>query len=237
MNGLVVVLVGLTVAVILMPPRGVLRRLRGPVAHWWRLPVVDLAAAVRQPARLLGAALVAGGLIGLLLGGPVAGVVLAVYSVLGTRALVRRTVRRSTARARARSLDDLSALAADLRAGLPVVGAAAAGELLVRTRAVWALADQTGAPAADLVERIEADARAADRARASASAEAAGAQATALLLAALPAGGIGLGFGLGANPLQILLHTPLGAGCAIVAVLLQAAGLLWCERLAGGVVR
>jgi tight adherence protein B len=106
--------------------------------------------------------------------------------------------------------------------------------LAALTAAVWRLAEQTGAPAADLVARIEADARAGDRSRATAAAQAAGARATALLLAALPAGGIALGYGIGVNPLQVLLHTPLGAVCAALAVLLQCAGLLWADRLANG---
>ena len=105
------------------------------------------------------------------------------------------------------------------------------------TSSVWQLAERTGAPAADLVERIEADARAADRAAASAAAQAAGAQATALLLAGLPVGGIGLGLAIGADPVHVLLRTPIGAACAIGAVLLQCGGLLWAERLTGGVAR
>jgi tight adherence protein B len=105
------------------------------------------------------------------------------------------------------------------------------------TSAVWRLAERTGAPAADLVERIEADARTADRAHASAAAQAAGAQATALLLAALPLGGIALGYGIGVAPLQILFHTTLGGGCAIGAAVLQSVGLLWADRLATGPAR
>jgi tight adherence protein B len=254
MSVVLVTLIGLAVVVLVMPARTVIRRLRGPVTM--RLPSVDPAAVVRHPRRLLAAAVVVGALLGLALGGPVAAFVLAVYAGLSARGLVRRTGRKSAAEARARSLDDLSALAADLRAGLPPtpspalsaaglppVSSAAglppvsSGRLPARVDAVWALADQTGAPAADLVERIEADARAADRARASASAEAAGAQATAMLLAALPVGGIGLGFGLGADPLRILFHTPIGGACAVAAVVLQAAGLLWTERLTAGASR
>jgi tight adherence protein B len=241
MSGVLVALIGLTVAVMVMPSRSVLRRLRAPVTR--RLPAVDLSAVIRRPRRLLPAAMAIGALLGLAVGGPVAAFVLAVYSGLGARALVRRAVRRSAGEARARSLDDLSVLAADLRAGLAPASSAAglaaapSGGLPSRVDAVWALADQTGAPAADLVERIEADGRAADRARASASAEAAGAQATAMLLAALPVGGIGLGFGLGADPLRILFRTPIGAACAIAAVVLQAAGLLWTERLTSGASR
>lgn len=240
MTGLAVVLIGLGVAVILLPSGGVLRRLRGPGAVRLSLPALDLTRAVRRPLWLGGATVMVGGSIGMALGGPVAAFLCAVYPVLGVRAFVRRTVRRAAATARARSLDDLSAMAADLRAGLPpaalAVGALA-GDLLVRAEAAWALADRTGAPAADLIERIEADARAADRARATASAEAAGAQSTAMVLLVLPLAGIGLGFGMGVNPLRFLLHTPLGAGCAIAAALLQTAGLLWCERLTGGAGR
>ncbi len=226
-----VTLIVLAVVVLVMPARTVIRRLRGPVTL--RLPSIDPAAVVRHPRRLLAATVVAGVLMGLTVGGPVAAFVLAVYAGLAARALVRRTGRKSAAEARARSLDDLSVLAADLRAGLPPAPASP-GCLPARVDAVWALADHTGAPAADLVERIEADARAADRARAAASAEAAGAQATAMLLAALPVGGIGLGFGLGADPLRILFHTPIGGACAAAAVVLQGAGLLWTERLTAG---
>jgi tight adherence protein B len=93
------------------------------------------------------------------------------------------------------------------------------------------LADQTGAPLADLLERVEADARALDRIRAVAAAQAAGTRATAWLLAALPAGGIALGYAIGADPLRVLLHTPLGAGCACGAIALQFAGLAWAGRI------
>ncbi|NLU80243.1 hypothetical protein HCA58_18015 [Micromonospora sp. HNM0581] len=93
------------------------------------------------------------------------------------------------------------------------------------------MAEHTGAPLADLVERIEADARSTDRALATASAQASGARATAWLLAALPLGGIGLGYGIGVDPLQVLLHTTVGGACAIAAVGLQVIGLLWAERL------
>jgi tight adherence protein B len=99
------------------------------------------------------------------------------------------------------------------------------------TAAAWHLAESTGAPLADLIERVEADARVADRAYAAAVAQAAGARATAWLLGALPAGGIALGYAIGADPLQILLHTPLGAVCALTALGLQIAGLAWADRL------
>ena len=236
------------------PARAVLRRINGrrripwravgPRQVWSRIQ----ALAEGPPRRAVGAAVLAGATAGLLVGGPVAGLVVALYGALGARAAVRRAGRRRVVADRSRSLDALSALAADLRAGLAVgpldaPGGLSAGDRLPDPRlaelsaAVWRLAEQTGAPAADLVERIEADARAGDRSRATAAAQAAGAQATALLLAALPIGGIALGYGIGVDPLEVLLSTPLGAACAIAAVLLQCAGLMWADRLANGPAR
>ncbi len=138
------------------------------------------------------------------------------------------------ARSRVRTLDALYCLAADLRAGAPASAVAAmegGGRLAWLASALRKAADQTGAPLADLLERAAADARATDRIRALAAAQAAGAQATAWLLAALPAGGIALGYAIGADPLRVLLHTPIGAGCAVGAIALQVAGLEWADRL------
>jgi tight adherence protein B len=240
------------------PARG-RRRLDSPHSsvrlRWSPLELAALRTRVEsladgRPRRLLALAAGTAALVGWVLGGPVAAVVCAVYALLATRSAIRRTARRRYSAARAKSLDDLCALAADLRAGLPpavaaapTVDAGSAGSsahaeqrIAGLTAAVWRLAERTGAPAAELVERIEADARTADRGRASAQAQAAGAQATALLLAALPLGGIALGYGIGVDPLRVLLHTTLGAACAVGAVLLQSAGLLWADRLASGPV-
>lgn len=93
------------------------------------------------------------------------------------------------------------------------------------------MAERTGAPLAELIERIETDARALDRAREAAAAQAAGSRVTAWLLAGLPAGGIALGYGIGVDPLAVLLRTPIGAACALGAVALQITGLIWTERL------
>jgi tight adherence protein B len=245
------------------------------------LPSLDLsavkaqvAALAERPRRAIVVTAVGLAVVGWLVSGVVAGLVAAVYGALTTRALIRRAARSRAGAARARSLDDLCALAADLRAGLPpasiinavhsgagsssaqptsasfdavaapvttAISSSAPGSAEHRitqlTTAVWRLAERTGAPAAELVERIEADARAADRAHASAAAQAAGAQATALLLAALPLGGIALGYGIGVAPLPILFHTPLGGACAVGAALLQSVGLLWADRLATGPTR
>ncbi|WP_455644419.1 type II secretion system F family protein [Micromonospora carbonacea] len=229
-----------------------------------------------SPGRALLVAGAVGAGSGGLLAGPVAAVVVGAYGSLLVRGLVRRQRFRQEERARRHGLDQLCALAADLRAGVPVLTASAtlipggrsvpapdagllsgapggapygaapgahgrsgppaappdgADRLRQLARAAVRLADRTGAPLADLLERIEADARAGDRGLAAAAAQAAGARATAWLLAALPLGGIGLGYGVGVDPVAVLLHTPVGGGCAVAAVVLQLAGLLWTERL------
>lgn len=188
---------------------------------------------MRAPKRLAavvvaGAAVVAG-----LTGGPTAALAAGVYAGLGARAAVRGARRRRSDREHAQDLDALSCRAADLRAGsmlssAPTVVRAPLGELV---GAVERLAERTGAPAADLLDRVEADARATSRVHASARSEAAGVRATALLLAVLPVGGVGLGYSIGVDPLAVLLHTPVGAVCALGAVALHAAGLLWSDRL------
>ncbi|MDP9798916.1 hypothetical protein J2S43_007428 [Catenuloplanes nepalensis] len=172
-------------------------------------------------------------LAGLAVAGPV-GMLVAVYCRLAVRGLLRWKAARASARARTRTLDMLCTLAADLRAGLPhtdppMLPDPRIGRL---TSAAWRLAEHTGAPLADLVERIETDTRAMARGQAAAAAEAAGARATAWLLAALPAGGLVLGAFMGVDPLAVLLHTPIGAACATGAVVLQSAGLAWANRLA-----
>ncbi|MGQ5264391.1 hypothetical protein ACTWLT_26945 [Micromonospora sp. ZYX-F-536] len=193
--------------------------------------------APRSPARMLLLVGLLGAGVGAVLAGPVAAVAVAAYGTLAVRALLRWRTNRHVERIRRRGLDQLCGLAADLRAGLPVppvVEIASAGgpdRLRQLTSAAVRLADRTGAPLADLVERIEADARATDRGLAAAAAQAAGARATAWLLAALPIGGIGLGYGIGVDPVAVLLHSTVGGVCAVLAVALQVLGLFWAERL------
>jgi tight adherence protein B len=203
----------------------------------WRLRMAPWAAWV---------AAVLAGVPASIAGGPVAAVLAGVYAALLVRGLRRRERARQCSAERSQAVDALTALAADLRAGLPpsAVGRARddgqppvwravdARRLVALATAAVGMAERTGAPLADLIERIEADARASDRAAAMAAAQAAGARATAWLLAALPAGGIALGYWIGVDPLYVLLRTPLGAGCALAALLLQVSGLAWADRLA-----
>ncbi|MGV9210817.1 hypothetical protein ACTFTM_03035 [Micromonospora sp. RB23] len=199
----------------------------------------------RSPRRVLLLVGLAGAGVGVLSAGPVAGVAMAGYGTLATRAFLRWRANRQAELVRRHALDLLCGLAADLRAGLPVppileiasvtgVPVAGVDRLRELTAAAVRLADRTGAPLAELIERIEADARATDRGLAAAAAQAAGARATAWLLAALPIGGIGLGYGIGVDPLAVLLHDTVGGVCAVLAVGLQIVGLFWAERLGAG---
>jgi tight adherence protein B len=229
------------VLVIAWPGAGVLTRLAGRPERvafdWGRLR--GLLGGSPGPRTVYGAAAMSAAM-GLSLGGPVAALAGAVYAWLGVGEWARRSARKRAAARRSAALDGVGAMVADLRAGLPPATVAAAHSLGQDVRisrlagTVWRLAEQTGAPAADLLERIEVDARGAGRAAASAAAEAAGAQMTGFLLLALPLGGIGLGFAIGADPLQVLLRTPVGAACAVAALLLQCGGFEWTKRLVDG---
>ncbi len=211
------------------------RRLR-KVSRAERAPIAGrILARPRLAASVVG---VGSGLSVAIAVGPVGGLLAAIYAVLGFVVWLR--IRRARARAAAWSeaLDALSALAADLRAGLASATALAehwrvAEVPLVRDRVsvAWRVAEATGAPLADLLDRLDVDLRGVQRVRLSAAAHAAGTRATAVLLALLPLAGIAVGYGMGADPLRVLLHTPVGIGCAAGAVLFQLAGLAWTDRL------
>jgi tight adherence protein B len=172
---------------------------------------------------------------GLLLGSPVATLIAAGYTALGVRMWHDQRTARCNGGVRDDALDLLAATAAELRAGGACTVLLLADDELNRSvHAAQQLAASTGAPLADLLERLEAQCRAADRADAAAHAQAAGAQLTAVLLAALPIGGLGLGHLIGVDATRMLLHTPTGVACACGAAVLQAAGLAWTRRLQRG---
>jgi tight adherence protein B len=212
-----------------------------------RVPAVD-----SRPGALTVCAAALGGGAGWLVGGPVAAVAVAVYAALAAAGLLRRRTDRRRSEAVVHALDATAALAADLRAGaapagalavaLPAMSPPGSGGVEVdrlgrRVSAACAVSETAGAPLADLLDRLALDAWARDRIRQAAAAQAAGVAATAWLLAALPLAGIGVGYGMGADPLRVLLHTPTGAGCALLALALQVAGLAWSRRLTASLGR
>jgi tight adherence protein B len=206
---------------------------------------------VRRPrVGLVVAAALVGGLAGTL-AGPVAAVIAIWYTVLGLRAALRAVAERGVTARRIAALDLISGLAADLRAGatpaaavgaVGAVGAtraaigaavadAAVERALQRLSAAYDVSERLGAPLADLLDRVEVDLRGIERTRAKVAAQTTGARASAALLALLPVAGVGLGYAMGADPGHALLGTPLGAGCALGALVLQCGGMAWTGRL------
>jgi Flp pilus assembly protein TadB len=203
-----------------------------------------IAAASERPRVAAAVAGVLAALLGTALGGLVAGLIVAAYIGLGVLRVLRGQHTRADRAARTAAIDAVGLLAADLRAGVAGNDALAASGGLDRSTgplstvdirasvaAAVELAERTGAPLADLLDRLDTELRSARRAEEAARAQVSGARASALLLAALPVAGVALGYGLGADPLRILLHTGLGALCAAGAVTLQLAGLAWSDRL------
>ena len=110
-------------------------------------------------------------------------------------------------------------------------------EVLRALAACWTVCAGSGAGLATAVERLEEGLRAEQAQRRAVDAELAGPRATAGLLAVLPAGGLLLAGGLGADPLSVLLATPVGLLCLLVGLGLDAVGVWWTGRLvasAGG---
>jgi tight adherence protein B len=103
--------------------------------------------------------------------------------------------------------------------------------------AAWRVAEKTGGSLATTIESIAETGRAEELQRQSVAAALAGPRATARLLAMLPFAGLALGTALGADPLGMLLHTPVGAACSAGGILLQYAGLRWTAALVSSAER
>ncbi len=104
-------------------------------------------------------------------------------------------------------------------------------EGLVGVAVCWQVAVGSGAGLAAGLDRLEAALRAERDRRELLRARLSGAWSTVGLLALLPVVGVLIGSAMGADPLRVLLHTPLGFGCLVVGGLLEAAGLLWARRI------
>jgi len=65
----------------------------------------------------------------------------------------------------------------------------------------------------------------------------ASARATARLLAALPLLGLGLAELMSPRSIQVLFTGPIGRGCLVLAALLEAAGLVWVQRISDSAAR
>jgi tight adherence protein B len=103
--------------------------------------------------------------------------------------------------------------------------------------AAWRLSEETGAPLANVLDRLAAGLRQELEVEAEVEASLAAPRATARLLAGLPLVGVALGELIGARPVGVLLGTALGRGCALAGLLLAAAGQVWTRALVARVVR
>lgn len=98
---------------------------------------------------------------------------------------------------------------------------------------VWAvgLSTRSGAPMADLVQRVADDCSArAEACRARVSGLAA-ARSTRRILAWLPLGGLVLARLLGTDPVGVLIGTPGGRVCALLGAVFWGASILWSRRI------
>lgn len=130
----------------------------------------------------------------------------------------------------------LAAAAAAARVAGDVPGALVSGggvvpEVLRALAACWSVTAVSGSGLAAGVERLAESLRAAAAQRRALEAELAGPRATAALLAVLPVAGVGLASALGADPVHVLLHTPVGLTCLGAGLGLDLLGVAWTRRL------
>ena len=130
----------------------------------------------------------------------------------------------------------LASAAAAARVAGDVPGALVAAdcvvpEILRALAACWSVTAVSGSGLAAGVERLEEGLRAAAVQRRAVESELAGPRATAALLAVLPVAGVLLATALGADPVHVLLHTPVGLVCLLAGLGLDVLGLAWTRRL------
>lgn len=106
-----------------------------------------------------------------------------------------------------------------------------------RLAVCWQLAQTHGLAIGTLMQTAQRDLVERQRFSSRVDAGMAGARTTAAVLAGLPAVGIALGQLIGADPLGFLLAGGFGEWLLVMGVLLACAGLLWCDRITGAVVK
>ncbi|MFF2196220.1 type II secretion system F family protein [Streptomyces sp. NPDC058157] len=104
-------------------------------------------------------------------------------------------------------------------------------EGLAAMAACWRVSVDGGAGLAVGLDRLEGALRAERDRKEFLRAQLAGARSTTVVLALLPLVGLLMGTALGADPLEVLLHSPVGWGCLVAGGVLEALGLLWCRRI------
>lgn len=118
-----------------------------------------------------------------------------------------------------------------LRAASTEPGAGPLAELA----AAWHVAERAGAPLAQVLDRVASAVRDDAELDREVQTEAAPARATGRLMAVLPVLGLSLGAGMGADPVQVLTGTVVGASCLAGGVVLACAGIAWVDRIVSSV--
>lgn len=124
-----------------------------------------------------------------------------------------------------------AAFGGDVPGALRQAARESGAEGLAGMAACWRVSVDGGAGLAAGLDRLEGALRAERDRQESLRAQLAGARSTAVVLALLPLVGLLIGTGLGADPLRVLLHTPMGWGCLVAGGVLEVLGLLWCRRI------
>jgi tight adherence protein B len=129
-----------------------------------------------------------------------------------------------------------AAVALRLELGLPsgrslLPSAGRRGAVLMPVAAALDLCERSGAPTADVLERLAAGLRAEAAAATDARIALAAPRATAGVLSLLPIAGLGLGVLLGVDTVHVLVSTPAGHACLLLGVAAWAAGRWWIHRL------
>ncbi|RLU85939.1 hypothetical protein CTZ27_26515 [Streptomyces griseocarneus] len=119
----------------------------------------------------------------------------------------------------------------DVPEALRTVGRLPGAEGLHGVAACWKVAVDGGAGLAAGLERVAAALSVERDQREDLEAQLAGTKSTAVMLAVLPLLALLMGSALGAQPLRVLLHTPMGLGCMTLGGLLESAGLAWTGRI------
>lgn len=114
---------------------------------------------------------------------------------------------------------------------LRAVAARPGAEPWAAVAATWEVSDRSGAPLAAALERLAATLREEEELNREVAAEAAPARATGTLMAGLPLVGLALGSGLGADPVQVLTGTAVGAVCVAAGAALACAGMTWIDAV------
>lgn len=196
----------------------------------------------RASARL---AVVAVGASVVVAGRPAVGLAAFIVALMLGRLIRHERRLRATRAADREAVLALRSLRADLESGRDPAAALAECQpvfervprLAAALTAVSAVSSRTGAPLAQLVGRLAA----VESSRASAAHELdaalAGPISSGRLLAVLPAAGSLLGSLSGAGSIRFLTGTGAGGACLVLGVTLDAAGLLWLDRLAASAGR